>query len=320
MDDGARDRRSGAGGRPYAAELRACAAELRRDGVGSRQVAEQLGVSRATVCRWFREDGVLPLDLERHDRAKVWAAEQAARRALDPARSYPGHRRHDPELREVAAEMRRQGLPRAEIARELGVGFSTVSRWFREDGVELGGRGLSGRAAAQAAHRRTIDDHWARQDAEQRGHAQAVGSLTPRELLLVTAALYWAEGAKSKPWRRRHLVQMSNTDPAVILLFLDCLEQLGVARTRIVCSVQIHITADAGAAQSWWREQLGRDLTFHRPSLKRHTPRTNRNNTGEGYHGCLLVTVHQSADLYRLLVGTWEGVAAGASRAPSPVV
>nr|WP_255479904.1 helix-turn-helix domain-containing protein [Quadrisphaera sp. RL12-1S] len=244
----------------------------------------------------------------------------AARRAEDPARSYPGHRRHDPELRETAAEMRRQGLPRAEIARELGIGLSTVARWFREDGVELGGAGLSGRAAAQAAARRTVDERWARQDAEQSRHAQTVGPLSARERLLIGAALYWAEGAKSKPWRRHHLVQFSNSDPAVVRFFLGCLQQLGIPRKDVVCRVQIHRTADAEAAEVWWRDQLGGDLVFHRTTLKRHEPKTSRYNTGDGYHGCLMITIHQSARLYRLLVGTWEGVAASVFSAPSPVV
>ncbi|TXR56385.1 helix-turn-helix domain-containing protein [Quadrisphaera setariae] len=312
MDDDARDRRSGAGGRPYAAELRVRAAELRRDGVGSRQVAEQLGVSRATVCRWFREDGVLPLDLERHERAKVWAAEQAARRALDPARSYPGHRRHDPELREAAAEMRRQGLPRAEIARELGVGFSTVARWFREDEVSSGTDLRTTLQKRRDSYGRTVEERRAVEDREMTRWAAEVGDLSERDLRIIAAVLYWAEGSKSKPWRRSHRVIFVNSDPDMVRLFLRCLAVLGIERSRITCRLSIHESADVEAATHGWRRDVGDDLVFARPTLKRHNPVTVRLNTGEDYRGCLVITVAESASLYRRLAGTWNGVVASA--------
>ncbi|MFI6849749.1 hypothetical protein [Kitasatospora sp. NPDC050467] len=32
-------------------------------------------------------------------------------------------------------------------------------------------------------------------------------------------------------------------------------------------------------------------------------------NTGEGYHGCLVVSVLGGADLYRRIEGWWKGIA-----------
>jgi hypothetical protein len=41
-----------------------------------------------------------------------------------------------------------------------------------------------------------------------------------------------------------------------------------------------------------------------------------RKNVGDNYHGCLVVSVVQSADLYRRIEGWWQGIIA---QAPPPV-
>ncbi len=41
--------------------------------------------------------------------------------------------------------------------------------------------------------------------------------------------------------------------------------------------------------------------------LKRHNPLTIRKNVGADYHGCLIITVSQSADLYRKIEGWVRG-------------
>jgi hypothetical protein len=48
---------------------------------------------------------------------------------------------------------------------------------------------------------------------------------------------------------------------------------------------------------------------FQRTTLKRHSPRTNRRNTGEDYVGCLSVTVLRSARLYRVVEGAFSAIA-----------
>jgi len=45
--------------------------------------------------------------------------------------------------------------------------------------------------------------------------------------------------------------------------------------------------------------------------------RTNRKNVSDGYHGCLLIQILESADLYRRIEGAWCGIV-GAVRTPRP--
>jgi hypothetical protein len=226
-------------------------------------------------------------------------------------RPFPGRRGYPLELREQAAELRAAGVGRAEIARRLDVGFSTVCRWLREAGL-VAPPGTSRLEAWRESNRRTVDERWARQQAEQDRHRDAVGALTDRELFLVGAALYWAEGAKSKPWRRSHTFSICNSDVSVIRTWLAWLDLMGVDRCRLSCRVVIHETADVAAAERFWRGETGPLPRFTRTGLKRHAPRTNRHNTGDGYRGCLVIRVSGGAALYRRVAGTWEGIAAAA--------
>jgi hypothetical protein len=139
--------------------------------------------------------------------------------------------------------------------------------------------------------------------------AQEVGRLTDRELLLVGAVAYWAEGSKSKPWRREERLQFTNSDPRMITLFLNWLELLGVGRDLIRCTVHIHGSADIDRAVQFWSDTVQVPVTeFGKTVIKRHAPRTNRKNTGDGYVGCLTIYVRRSSALYRRTEGLWVGL------------
>ncbi|MFE3470756.1 hypothetical protein ACFXOI_03530 [Streptomyces bacillaris] len=50
-------------------------------------------------------------------------------------------------------------------------------------------------------------------------------------------------------------------------------------------------------------------------TLKKHSPETNRKNTGEAYRGCLVIHAAKSAELYRRVEGCWYGIVLGADPA-----
>jgi hypothetical protein len=141
--------------------------------------------------------------------------------------------------------------------------------------------------------------------------AAEVGALSERDLLVLGAAIYWCEGAKSKPWRRLDRLTFINSDPGLLRLFLQFLAVCERSVESVQYRVHIHETADAEAAADWWAAELGlpRDL-FQRPTIKRHAPHTRRINTGADYHGCLVITVPKSRELYWRV----EGVMAALTR------
>ena len=197
-----------------------------------------------------------------------------------------------------------QGWSVNDLATKLGVAKSTAYMWVKHvplDPDSERARHKQEHAALMAAGRwdakRAARD---RRQAEVHAEAAAgVGELSERDLLVVGAAIYWCEGAKSKPWRRLDRLTFINTDPGLLRLFLRFLAASGRAPESVQYRVHIHETADAEAAADWWATELGlvRAL-FQRPTIKHHAPATKRMNTGDDYHGCLVISVPRSRELY----------------------
>jgi hypothetical protein len=206
-------------------------------------------------------------------------------------------------LRAQARQLREQGRSVPEIATALSVARSTAWMWVRD--LPAPPRGdLTARR-----HREWLRSQ--RRDSRRRRYRalfeayQSVGDLTARELLLVGAVAYWAEGAKSKPWCQRDRLNFVNSDPDMIRLFLRWLEPMLVDRADVRVSLQIHQSADVGAAERFWSDVVGIPVArFNKTSLKRHNPTTRRRNTGETYRGCLRVDVHRSAETNRRMEGS----------------
>ncbi|MFD5658445.1 hypothetical protein [Streptomyces hirsutus] len=214
------------------------------------------------------------------------------------------------DLREKARELRLQGWTYDRIEAELGCSRSSVSLWVRdlpkpeprytpEEQLVLMREGLARRRETdREAHRQT-----------KLGAQQEIGELTDRELFMAGVALYWAEGGKSKPYDRRERAVFVNSDADVIRVYLAWLDLLGVDRKRLNFRILIHESADIDAAHRFWAQVAQIDVSlFARPTLKKHNPKTVRKNTGDDYHGCLVVIVARSADLYNRIEGWWNGV------------
>lgn len=270
----------------------ALAAEARRlrteEQLSVRQIQQRLGVTKARLVEWLR--GIPPPDWTRRPNAKD-------------------------DLRARAIELRGEGLSVNDIAGELGVANSTAFQWVRHLPLDRD----TERARQKREHSKMMTDaQWAayreRRDArraEVRSEAAAaVGELTDHELMLVGAAIYWCEGAKSKPWRRLDRIVFTNSDPMLLEIFLRFLESQGRERALLSYRVSIHESADHAAAVDWWIERLGLPRErFLRTTLKRHQPRTNRQNIGSEYRGCLVVTVPRARELYWRIEGLVGGMA-----------
>ncbi|MEH0841734.1 helix-turn-helix domain-containing protein [Micromonospora sp. CPCC 205711] len=192
------------------------------------------------------------------------------------------------DLRAEAVALRGEGLSVGEIAGRLGVAKSTAYLWVRH--LPLDRDGAAERERRRAHSKVMTDAQWgAHRQARDAARAELaefssvwVSRLDGRELLLVGAALYWAEGVKAKPWRPHDCrVRFTNSDPALIDLFVRFVEELGVPRGSLRFRVSIHETADADAAVRWWARQVGVGVeAFQRTSPQaasaRHGPAQHR--------------------------------------------
>ena len=110
-----------------------------------------------------------------------------------------------------ARQLRRTGLPLAEIAAHLGVAKSSVSLWVRDVEFSPLPRPPRGRRrdpnALQRRKRAEIDR------LVEEGRAR-IGRLSEREFLVAGVALYAGEGSK-----RDGTVRFANSDPRMIVFF-----------------------------------------------------------------------------------------------------
>jgi hypothetical protein len=144
--------------------------------------------------------------------------------------------------------------------------------------------------------------------------AGEIGELSDRELRIAGAVAYWCEGTKGKPRHREDKIAFTNSDPGLIKLFLRFLQATGVEPERITYRVAIHETADIAAAERFWADVTGTDVSrFKKPTIKRHNPKTVRKNVGDGYHGCLVIGVLRGAELYQKIEGWVLGAVGGVS-------
>lgn len=263
-------------------QLRERAIALRRAGHSRREIKALLGItSNETLGKALR--GEPPPDWTRRPRAKD-------------------------DLHDKARELRAQGHDYAEIAAALGVAKSTVSAWVHDmpwpdrlSYEECRQRSIDGSRQFWAAERPARE---AKREAVRAAAAGEIGALSPREILIAGAIAYWCEGSKSKPHKLRERVTFINSDPGLIKFFLLFLGEAGVDAAQLRFRVQIHESADVTAAERFWLSVTGAEPgQFQRTTLKRHNPQTVRKNVGAAYHGCLVVNVQQSADLYRRIEG-----------------
>jgi predicted transcriptional regulator len=216
------------------------------------------------------------------------------------------------EIRKKARELREAGWTYPQIARELGVSRSSCSMWLRDmDHPEPSVEGQARRTAAiRASAARTASRRQLEREATKQAVAESLGTITSRDLVIALAVSYWCEGSKAKPWNPAERIAWMNSDPVLARLFLEGLRLLDVPDERVQLRLSIHESADEDRALAWWSQELAWPVTsFRRTTLKRHNPKTVRNNTGAGYHGCVVISVLQGKDLYRVLDGLVRGLA-----------
>jgi len=227
-------------------------------------------------------------------------------------------RRSHPKLdaRSQARRLRAAGFTYDAIAQELKVSKSSLSLWLR------GQPGPGGRPYNHADHLKKIQPLGAKGRREQAAAGRAgqrtvaagqLRELSPTALLIAGTVLYWAEGAKDKPWRRNGCVVFINSDPEVLSTFLAWLDLVGIPESDRRYHLQIHENFDVAEHEQWWADRLRIPASlFTKATLKRHNPKTIRRNTGDGYHGCLIVRVLRSGWLYYSIEGWWSAIVSGA--------
>ena len=211
-----------------------------------------------------------------------------------------------------AIVLRQSGLPYTAIREQLGIAKSTLWRWLKAEGlVETQPQQLTElrRKARQQGSAAVRAKYLASTSALIEAAKGEIGSISRRDLWILGAALYWAEGSKQKPHHVAQRVTFTNSDPAMIRVFLAWLDQVcGIGHERVSFELYIHESADVMGARKFWESILHIPSERLRVRLKRHQLAPRRRNIGRRYVGLVRVTVAKSASLNRKIAGWIQGL------------
>jgi hypothetical protein len=152
--------------------------------------------------------------------------------------------------RQQARQLRRAGLPLAEIAARLGVSKSSVSLWVRDVAFEPLPRVTRGRRREPNALQRRRQAEVERLLEEGRTR---IGRLSEREFLVAGVALYAGEGSK-----RDGSVIFANSDPRMVVFFCSWLRHFfPIDESRLRVRLYLHQGLGMAGAGAFWSELTG---------------------------------------------------------------
>lgn len=165
--------------------------------------------------------------------------------------------------KEKARSLRKEGKSYSEIKDILKVGKGTLSAWLAD--MPLTKEQMS---HVRDWNPRRIENYRATTQRKREARMllsyhkakKEIRTLSKRELFLTGLFLYWGEGTKST----RGTVGLSNTDPTMILFFLQWLALMGVDKERI--RIKLHVYSDMEVHEEMlvWSRELGIPLSQFR--------------------------------------------------------
>lgn len=191
--------------------------------------------------------------------------------------------------RAQARELRKQGLSIIKIAEQVGVTKGTVSVWCSDisltseqiEKLQSNSRdgATKGQLRASEARRKERKE---RQDRYQNIGKERIGEISDRELMIIGAALYWAEGGKTG-----RVVAFANSDPNMMLLYVRWITKcMKVPLLKLKFGLHIHEDLDEEVEKKFWKDTLGiHECKFYKTQIKKN-PLTGHRKKKE-YHGTL---------------------------------
>ena len=217
--------------------------------------------------------------------------------------------------KEKAVYLRKRGFSYSEILDHVSVTKSTLSLWLRS--INLSKRQkqrLSEKMAISALKgaKARRDERIATTQQIQNKAVLEIGNISKRELLLIGAALHWAEGSKEKEYKPGVGVIFTNSDPIMIRLFLKWLKEIcGIGYEKLRFEIYLHQNSknNAKKVENFWREQIGNPKSkfcIYFKKIKKNI--TNRRNIDNKYYGVLRIKVKASTSLNRKISGWIAGI------------
>ncbi|HEY4515305.1 MAG TPA: helix-turn-helix domain-containing protein [Candidatus Paceibacterota bacterium] len=202
-----------------------------------------------------------------------------------------------PEKKLHVLKLRAEGMSYSQIKSATGISKSTLSGWLRD--YPLPEKRL--RELRDNNHRRieNFRETWSRKRHERddliyKEEKRVLLPLSKRDLYIAGLFLYWGEGAKTKS-----TVWVSNTDPAVILAFMQWTREVfSVPLDKFAVRLHLYKDMDVAKETAFWSNTLGlKKSQFHKAYIKGTTLKSLSFKGGFGHGTCNAMI--NDADLMR---------------------
>ena len=153
----------------------------------------------------------------------------------------PNYGRITQEKIEKIKFLRRRGYSLPEISKEMSVSKTSVLRYIKN--VQILPEFLSEWAGKRGGSRKI---RLKKEAQAYVGGKKFVGNLAKREKLLFLSALYWAEGTKKD-------FSLSNTDPNLISVFVECLRDVfNIENDKLCINIRLYEDLDKEKSLNFW--------------------------------------------------------------------
>jgi hypothetical protein len=203
------------------------------------------------------------------------------------------HELHRWERKILGIELRKLGLTYTEIRELIPVPKSTLSGWFRD--IHLTQHQIDDiRHRTDSSSRKGIpvDTQWRRHRDIRAVRAEAVRFAMDHlsdPFFIAGVVLYWGEGSKT-----RNFVDVTNTDPAALLLFIAWARRYLDPRIEFQLGLHLHAGNDEEEAKVYWRSVLSLpDVPFGKTYFKEEGTGHRKNHLP---HGVCRVRTRRAAD------------------------
>lgn len=162
-----------------------------------------------------------------------------------------------------ATKLRLQGKSYGEIMKTLNISSKgTLSYWFRDLELSTTAKrrlqrtiGLSYQRGLFAFNEKRTKTILAENKSIFLQASKEIPKLSQKELLVVGAALYWAEGVNREAARGYRLPSFTNSDPKMVKIFMRYLRDiLQVSDDRVKPGVIIYPNLDREKAKGFWAD------------------------------------------------------------------
>lgn len=211
----------------------------------------------------------------------------------------------------LAVELRRQGMSYGLISGQLGVSKSTLSNWLKDLPYTPNEQVLSRIKRGQGAYglrrrQMRIDEI---SDLKTQGIFE-IGKVSKRDLWMIGLGLWIGEGSKTM-----EQIRLVNSDPRVVHLFIYWLREICELEDQNI-TVAMHLYPDSDELSSikyWMNITKLPKKQFRKTQIDRRLDKK-RSKLGKTPHGTLHITVASNHNpdkgvrLYRKMMGWISGV------------